>query len=89
MVSSPARRAVTLDLQPRASRVWVDEQAATLWMELADGRTLGVPTAWFPTIEEASPEQRASVKVERDGYALRWDRLDEDIAVPHLLGLAY
>lgn len=84
-----SRQALTLDLQPRATRAWVDELKATLWVELVDGRTLGVPTAWFPSLEDATADERADVRVERDGHALRWEKLDEDLAVPHLLGLPY
>jgi len=27
----------------------------TMWVELADGRTLGVPLAWFPRLLRATP----------------------------------
>jgi hypothetical protein len=89
MVSLADRHAAKLTLEPRASKAWVDEAAATLWVELLDGRTLGVPIAYFPTIADAPATDRAAVAIEADGYALRWERLDEDIAVPHLLGLSY
>ena len=29
-----------------------------MWVELMDGRTLGIPLAWFPRLLHASPEQR-------------------------------
>jgi hypothetical protein len=30
----------------------------TMWVELSDGRTIGVPLAWFPRLLNASPEAR-------------------------------
>lgn len=53
------------------------------WVELADGRTLGVPLAWFPRLLKATPELRAKVSLSRVG--LHWDELDEDISVAGLL----
>jgi Protein of unknown function (DUF2442) len=31
----------------------------SLWVELSDGRTLGVPLTWFPRLLNATPAQRA------------------------------
>jgi hypothetical protein len=30
-----------------------------MWVSLSDGRTLGVPLAWFPPLLKATPGQRA------------------------------
>ena len=57
--------------------------ADSFWVELADGRTLGVPLAWFPRLLNSSPEARAKVELSRAG--LHWDELDEDISVAGLL----
>jgi hypothetical protein len=54
-----------------------------MWVALSDGRTIGVPLAWFPRLLEATPEQRRSVELSRTG--LHWDELDEDISVRGLL----
>lgn len=56
---------------------------ATLWVELDDGRTIGVPLAWFPRLLNATPRQRA--KVELSPRGMHWDELDEDISVEGLL----
>lgn len=53
------------------------------WVDLADGRTLGVPLAWFPRLLHGSPELRAKVELSRAG--LHWDELDEDISIAGLL----
>jgi len=53
------------------------------WVELSDGRTLGVPLSWFPILEEATPEQRQRFYLSTRG--LHWEELDEDISVEGLL----
>ncbi len=55
----------------------------TMWIELTDGRTLGVPLAWFPRLLRATPAERAEVEMNRVG--LHWDVLDEDISIAGLL----
>jgi hypothetical protein len=57
--------------------------ADSFWIELSDGRTLGVPLAWFPRLLRASPEQREAVSMSSCG--LHWDELDEDISIEGLL----
>ena len=54
-----------------------------MWVDLSDGRTLGVPLAWFPRLLAASPADRARVELSRTG--LHWETLDEDISVAGLL----
>ncbi len=58
---------------------------ASMWVDLADGRTLGVPLAWFPRLLHASAQQRAAVAMSGGGAGLHWDELDEDISVAGLL----
>ena len=55
----------------------------TMWVDLSDGRTLGVPLAWFPRLLHAAPDVRARVEISRTG--LHWDDLDEDISIAGLL----
>jgi hypothetical protein len=57
----------------------------TMWVEMSDGRSLGIPLAWFPRLLHAAPEQRAHVRISVTGLGLHWDELDEDISVPGLL----
>ena len=57
----------------------------TMWVELTDGRTIGVPLAWFPRLLHASPEQRRQYRVSVTGQGLHWEELDEDISVKGLL----
>ena len=64
-----------------ATSVRFDEYA--MWVELSDGRTLGVPLAWFPRLLRATPAEREQVQLSRIG--LHWEALDEDLSVAGLL----
>lgn len=64
-----------------ATSVRFDEH--TMWVELSDGRTLGVPLAWFPRLLHATPAERQQVELSRVG--LHWEAIDEDISVAGLL----
>ena len=55
----------------------------TLWVDLDDGRTIGVPLAWFPRLLHATPEQRENYELSRRG--MHWEDLDEDISVQGIL----
>lgn len=56
---------------------------SSMWVDLNDGRTLGVPLAWFPRLLAATPEQLASYELSARG--IHWDELDEDLSVEGLL----
>ena len=64
-----------------ATSVCFDEH--TMWVELTDGRTLGVPLAWFPRLLRATPDERSQVELSRVG--LHWEAIDEDISIAGLL----
>ncbi|MBX9825902.1 MAG: DUF2442 domain-containing protein [Xanthobacteraceae bacterium] len=64
-----------------ATAVHFDEH--TMWVDLSDGRSLGVPLAWFPRLLNATAAQRDRVELSRTG--LHWEELDEDISVAGLL----
>ena len=59
--------------------------ADTMWVDLADGRCLGVPLAYFPRLLRATPSQRTRYAISGGGSGLHWDDLDEDISVSALL----
>lgn len=65
----------------RASSVRFDQDS--MWVDLSDGRILGVPLAWFPRLLHGSPEQREQVTISSRG--LHWEELDEDISIAGLL----
>jgi hypothetical protein len=68
-----------MSISPKALRF--DEN--NMWVELTDGRTVGVPLAWFPRLFHASPEQREDYELSRRG--MHWEALDEDISVEGIL----
>lgn len=57
--------------------------ADSLWVELSDGRTLGVPLAWFPRLLRGTTAQRDAVEISSRG--LHWAELDEDLSIEGLL----
>jgi len=69
--------------EPTATHVRFE--ADLMWVELADGRQLGVPLAYFPRLLRASPAERSGFTVSGGGTGIHWDDLDEDISVSALL----
>ncbi len=65
----------------KAESVRFDQDS--MWLELSDGRVLGVPLAWFPRLLHGSAEQREQVSISSRG--LHWEALDEDISIAGLL----
>ncbi|PWK09911.1 DUF2442 domain-containing protein [Pantoea ananatis] len=64
-----------------AKTVRFDE--STMWVELSDGRTMGVPLVWFPKLLNASDRDRNDFELSKRG--IHWDVLNEDISVDGLL----
>lgn len=60
----------------------VDE---SLIVELADGRVISAPLAWFPRLLEADAQARTRFEISGAGYGLHWPDLDEDISSEGLL----
>jgi hypothetical protein len=50
-----------------------------------DGRVLGVPLVWFPTLHAATPEQRTRYEIGGGGISLHWPVLDEDLSIAGLM----
>lgn len=66
-----------------ATHVEVNED--TLSVELADGRTIAVPLAWYPRLMHATVEERSSWRLIGGGRGIHWPAIDEDIRVANLL----
>ncbi len=66
-----------------AKRVSVTSDA--LIADLADGRTITVPIAWFPRLLAGTAQERANWRLIADGEGIHWPGLDEDISVESLL----
>ena len=56
-----------MNISPK--RATCDEN--NLWVELNDGRTLGVPLAWFPRLLAATPQQREACELSPRG--IHWE----------------
>ena len=84
----PARK------QPQRERAYVPATALAKAVEFdaemmrvtfTDGRVLGVPLVWFPTLRAATPAQRARYEIGGGGISLHWPELDEDLSVAGLM----
>lgn len=55
----------------------------SFWVELSDGRVIGVPLAWYPRLLAAASEQRLDYELSPRG--IHWDAIDEDISIEGIL----
>jgi hypothetical protein len=69
--------------EARAKKLRFDKEL--MWVELTDGRLLGVPLAYFPRLLRATPRQRLKYEISGGGTGLHWNELNEDISVRGLL----
>ena len=56
-----------------------------LVVDLADGRIVSVPLAWYPRLLKATPEQRNHWQIAGAGFGIHWPEVDEDLSVQGLL----
>jgi hypothetical protein len=66
-----------------ATGVLVSEE--TLSVDLADGRTIAAPLAWYPRLSHATAEDRRQWRLIANGRGIHWPAIDEDISVANLL----
>jgi hypothetical protein len=66
-----------------AERVTVTKDHLTV--DLADGRTVSAPLAWYPRLLYGTPQERKKWRLIGDGEGIHWPDLDEDISVEHLV----
>jgi len=52
---------------------------------LEDGRTVITPVSWYPRLSSGTNSERENWRLIGEGEGIRWDDLDEDISVEHLL----
>jgi len=70
-------------VEPTAIRAWAEGRM--VYVELHDGRVVGFPADRFKLLARATDEELQQVRIEVNGYALRWEDLDEDITVPGIV----
>jgi len=74
---------LTINKSIIASEVWFQDQK--LYIRLDDGREIAVPIEWFPSLRNATDEQRNNWRLIGGGEGIHWKDLDEDILVEALL----
>ena len=74
---------LVLEIEPLATTVTMTADDFTV--DLADGRRLVVPMAWYPRLFNASDTERQNWQLLGDGYAIEWPDLDEHIGIEGLL----
>lgn len=75
---------LTIELQTTTARhVKVTDDALTI--DLADGRTISAPLAWYPRLLHGAPEERNNWRLIGNGEGIHWPDLDEDISVENVL----
>jgi hypothetical protein len=68
-----------IEIEPVAIKAWAENRM--VYLELTDGRIVGFPADRYRILSQASEDQLKQVQIEVDGYALRWEELDEDLTV--------
>ena len=72
-----------ISIEPAAIKAWAEGRR--VFVELTDGRIVGFPADRFRILKAATDEQLKGVQIRLNGYALRWEELDEDITVPGIV----
>lgn len=57
----------------------------TLRLELADGRTVEAPLAWYPRLLHTTAKERSRWRLIGSGEGIHWPALDEDISVENVV----
>jgi hypothetical protein len=73
----------SLIAEPVGVDVWVKNRI--VYIQLTDGRIIGFPASRFKLLKNASDAQLEKVELRLNGYAMRWEELDEDITVKGVL----
>jgi hypothetical protein len=66
-----------------ASKVWFSNDM--LYVLLQDGREIGVPLLWFPSLRKANQDQLNDWRFIGNGIGIHWESIDEDISIAALL----
>lgn len=69
----------------RATATQVSVTDDTLTLDLADGRTISAPLAWYPRLLHGTVEERSRWRLIGQGQGIHWHDLDEAISVENLL----
>jgi hypothetical protein len=75
----------TLTFESKAAIQHVEVTEDSLVVDLADGRTVSVPVAWYPRLMQGTPQERSHWRLIGKGEGIHWPDLDEDISVENIL----
>ena len=76
----------TSTVERRGSRaVNVKVTSQEIVVDLADGRTVVAPIAWYPRLLNGTSQERSHWRLIAGGEGVHWPDLDEDISVDNLL----
>jgi hypothetical protein len=75
----------TLAIEMKASIQDVELTEDSLVVDLADGRTVSVPIAWYPRLMHGTREERSHWRIIGKGEGIHWPDVDEDISVENIL----
>ncbi len=78
---------MTSTRRQRRARVSYDARKERFEVTLVNGAAFSFPVALVPTVRDATPAERADVRISTRGEGLRWDALDLDILWPYLAGM--
>lgn len=53
--------------------------------ELADGRKISIPLAWYPRLLHGTAQERSNWRLIGHGEGIHWPDLDEDISADNLV----
>lgn len=67
----------------KVSRISTAGGKLTVWID--DGRVLRLPLAWYPSLQLATPAERARWRKSGAGRGIHWPALDYDLSVAGLL----
>ncbi len=71
------------ETEPTAVHATITEEK--LIVELAEGRGISIPLAWYPRLLHGLLQERQNWQLLGDGYAIEWPDLDEHIGIEGLL----
>ncbi|MFP5041955.1 DUF2442 domain-containing protein [Parasediminibacterium sp. JCM 36343] len=61
----------------RITKVWFNDE--NIYFRTDVGHTIGNPLAWFPSLLNATPEQRHRFRIGH--YGVHWEELNEDLSL--------
>jgi hypothetical protein len=75
----------TLTIEVKAAIQHVEVTEDSLVVDLTDGRTVSVPTTWYPRLMHGTAEERGHWRLIGNGEGIHWPDLDEDISAENIL----